>query len=65
MKITKKMVESIIDTLQSWIDAKEEQIDNQNDRDYPNEELIEKYEQQADILNNAMEELSNYLDTFE
>ena len=58
-----KKIDELADTAYnqiSYVDDKETQLDNENDRDYPNEEKLEKLESQIEVLNNAIEALEDY-----
>ncbi len=40
-----------------YISQKQQLLNNENSRDYPNDERIDKYEEQIDILENVLDHL--------
>ena len=45
-----------------YIAQKQQLLNNENIRDYPNDERIEKYEDQIDILGNVLDHLNECCD---
>jgi peptidoglycan hydrolase CwlO-like protein len=58
--VKQKSIDNILEQLRGYAEDKEIQLDNENDRDYPNEEKLEKLESQIEVLNNAIEALEDY-----
>jgi len=47
----------IIEMLEDWIDSSQETLDNESDKDYPNQERVEKLEARLEALGQAIEAL--------
>lgn len=45
-----------------YISQKQQLLNNENSRDYPNDERIDKYEEQIDILENVLDHLQECCD---
>lgn len=74
MAVTTKMIQKTTDRLQEELvileeyqDRKQEVLDNENNKDYPNEKNVERLETQLEVLDNAIQgiqevlaELENY-----
>lgn len=55
-KLTKD-IEKLKINVKEYIKQKQELLNNENSRDYPNDERIDKYEEQIDILENVLDHL--------
>ena len=55
-------LQAIHDTLETMLESKQETLDNEESRDYPNDEKLEKYQGQLDIIESAMGDLEIIID---
>jgi hypothetical protein len=72
MSVTKKMLEKTIaelneiaETLQSYVEEKDDQIGTEEDKNKPNDEKLEKLNSQRDILDNAVNDINDITSNLE
>lgn len=53
------------DKLERWLEDKEEQLDNENSKDYPSYDRIDVLEEQISTLQDALEHLESAIDVLE
>jgi hypothetical protein len=51
--------------LESWLEQKIQVLNNEESKEYPNEERIEKISNQIEILENAVEQITELISTLE
>ncbi len=69
MAVTRKMVDrqceeldSIKSTLEDYLEQKQEVLDNEESKDYPNEDRLDKLNDQIEILQEAIDNLETVID---
>jgi polyhydroxyalkanoate synthesis regulator protein len=69
MAVTRKMVdrqceelELIKSTLEDYLEQKQEVLDNEESKDYPNEDRLDKLNDQIEILQEAIDNLETVID---
>ena len=61
MKANRKTFESWVSVIEETVEAKAEALDNANDAEYPNDERIDKLEEEIYLLEEMQNLLEEYL----
>ncbi len=61
MVLNRKSLAKLLTDLEETLEAKDEALDNENDKDYPNDDRVEKLETEADLLNQLHDIVEEYL----
>lgn len=55
-----KSITDIIEKLNQFLEDKQEQYENESNKDYPNDDRLDKLESQIECLENAIDALNDY-----
>lgn len=61
-KLNRKSFSKLIEDLEETKESKEEALDNANDAEYPNEERIDKLENECNLLDEMISLVQEYID---